>query len=211
MHKSSMMKMEYFKKSYLNSNEELKILDIGSFDKTGNYNYKMVLNGNKWTYHGMDLKEGNNVDMVIENPYDWKEIGKDTYDVVVTGQALEHMEFFWLTMEEINRVLKPGGLCCIIVPSKGPIHKNPYDCYRFNEDGVRSLAKFVKFEILESGTTTDKISDPWYDSFVIAQKPGNISKANLKNMTNNIESKTDLENRMDDIENKMDLILEKLR
>ena len=78
------------------------------------------------------------------------------------------------------------------------IHKNPYDCYRFNEDGVRSLAKFVKFEILESGTTTDKISDPWYDSFVIAQKP-------------ETETKTDLENRMDNIEDKMDLILEKLR
>ena len=42
MHKSSMMKMEYFKDSYLNKNEELKILDVGSFDKTGNYNYKMI-------------------------------------------------------------------------------------------------------------------------------------------------------------------------
>ena len=153
-----MMKMEYFKDSYLNKNEELKILDVGSFDKTGTYNYKMV----------------------------------------VTGQALEHMEFFWLTMEQINKVLKPGGLCCIIVPSTGPVHRNPYDCYRFNEDGVRSLAKYVKFEILESGTTTDKISDPWYDSFVIARKPGPGSKG-------------DLENRMDDIEQKMDLILEKLQ
>ena len=193
-----MMKMEDFKKSYLNSNDELKILDIGSFDKTGSYNYKMILNGKKWTYQGMDLKEGNNVDIVVKDPYDWKEIEKNAYDVVVTGQALEHMEFFWLTMEEINRVLKPGGLCCIIVPSKGPIHKNPYDCYRFNEDGVRSLAKSVKFEILESGTTTDKISDPWYDSFMIARKPKEGSKANL-------------DNKMDNIESKMDLILEKLR
>ena len=71
MHKSSMMKMEDFKKSYLNSNDELKILDIGSFDKTGNYNYKMILNGKKWTYQGMDLKEGNNVDIVVKDPYDW--------------------------------------------------------------------------------------------------------------------------------------------
>ena len=152
----------------------------------------------KWSYTGLDLRKGNNVDIIIENAYDWKEIDENSYDVVVTGQALEHMEFFWLTMEQINKVLKPGGLCCIIVPSTGPVHRNPYDCYRFNEDGVRSLAKYVKFEILESGTTTDEISDPWYDSFVIARKPGPGSKE-------------DLENRMDDIEQKMDLILEKIQ
>lgn len=193
-----MMKMEYFKNSYLNVNDELKILDVGSFDKTGSYNYKMVLNEKNWKYTGLDLREGNNVDIIIENAYDWNELEENTYDVVVTGQALEHMEFFWLTMEQINKVLKPGGLCCIIVPSKGPVHRNPLDCYRFNEDGVRSLAKYVKFEILESGTTTDEISNPWYDSFVIAKKPGHGSKS-------------DLENRMDNIEEKMDLILEKLQ
>lgn len=193
-----MMKMEYFKDSYLNKNEELKILDVGSFDKTGTYNYKMVLNEKKWSYTGLDLRKGNNVDIIIENAYDWKEIDENSYDVVVTGQALEHMEFFWLTMEQINKVLKPGGLCCIIVPSKGPVHRNPYDCYRFNEDGVRSLAKYVNFDILDAGTTAKEVAKPWYDSYVIARKPSGE------------EVKNELENRMDDLEHKMDLILEKL-
>ena len=44
MHKSSYLKMQYFKETYLNPNEELKILDIGSFDKDGNYNYGLILN-----------------------------------------------------------------------------------------------------------------------------------------------------------------------
>ena len=198
MHKSSYLKMQYIKEKYLNPNLELKILDIGSFDKTGDYNYGKILNEKKWTYQGLDLKPGNNVDIIVENAYDWSEIEENSYDVVVSGQALEHMEFFWLTMEQINKVLKPGGLCCIIVPSKGPVHKNPYDCYRFNEDGVRSLVKYVKFDILESGTTTDEISDPWYDSFVIARKPGGKVIQN------------ELEDRIDNVERKMDLILEKL-
>lgn len=197
MHKSSMIKMKYFKDSYLSPDEELKILDVGSFDKTGEYNYSMVLNEKNWTYTGLDLREGNNVDVVIENPYEWNEIEENTYDVVVTGQALEHIEFFWLTMEQINKVLKPGGLCCIIVPSTGPVHRNPYDCYRFHEDGVKSLAKYVKFDILESGINTDEISKPWYDSYVIARKP----ESGREN---------DLENRIDAMENKIDLILEKL-
>lgn len=198
MHKSSMMKMEYFKNNYLNPSAELKILDIGAFDKTGNFNYGRVLNEEKWTYNGLDLQAGNNVDIVLKDPYNWEEIKEDSYDVVVSGQTLEHAEFFWITMEEIKRVLKPGGLCCIIVPSSGPVHRNPVDCYRFNENGVRSLAKYVKFDILESGTNEDKVSHPWYDSFVIARNP----PAN---------GKSELENRIENIENKVDLILNKLQ
>ena len=198
MHKSSMLKMEYFKNNYLNPNDELKILDIGSFDRTGENNYSQILNEMKWDYKGLDLKEGNNVDIIVENPYDWQEIEANSFDVIVSGQALEHIQFFWLTMEQINRVLKPGGLCCIIVPSKGPVHRNPYDCYRFNEDGVISLAKYVKFDILESGTTQEQNSHPWYDSYIIAKKPEKDSPADLKN-------------RMDDIEQKMDLILRKIQ
>ena len=192
------MKMEYFKNNYLNPSVELKILDIGSFDKTGNFNYGTLLNEENWTYEGLDLRDGNNVDIIIKNPYNWEEIEDDSYDVVICGQTLEHVEFFWKTMEEISRILKPGGLCCIIVPSSGPVHKNPLDCYRFNENGVKSLAKYVKFDILESGTNNDGISHPWYDSFLIARKPSE-------------DSATELENRIGNIENKVDLILNKLK
>ena len=95
MHKSSYLKMKYFKNTYLNPNEELNILDIGSFDKTNDFNYGLILNEKKWTYHGLDLREGNNIDIVVENPYDWKDKVKDeSYDVVVSGQAFEHIEFF---------------------------------------------------------------------------------------------------------------------
>ena len=197
MHKSSYSKMKYFKNAYLNPNQKLKILDIGSFDKGGDFNYGIILNENKWTYQGLDMREGNNIDIVVENPYEWSEIEDESYDLIVSGQAFEHIEFFWLTLDEIKRVLKPGGLLILIVPSSGPVHKNPYDCYRFNEDGVRAMAKYIKFDILESGTNLDEISDPWYDSYVVARKPGG-------------ENKNDLEERMDDIERKMDLILEKL-
>ena len=163
--------MQYFKDTYLDTNVELKILDIGSFDKDGNYNYGLILNEEKWTYHGLDLKEGNNIDIIVESPYDWKEIKDESYDLVVTGQAFEHIEFFWLTLEEIKRVLKPGGLLFIIAPSAGPVHKNPYDCYRFNDTAMKAMARYIKFQIIEYGTNFDEVSNPWYDSFLVAKKP----------------------------------------
>lgn len=170
MHKSSYLKMRYFKNTYLNPNDELKILDIGSFDKDGNYNYGKILNEKNWTYHGLDMKPGNNVDIIVENPYDWKEIKDESYDLIVSGQAFEHIEYFWLTLEEIKRVLKPNGLFFLIVPSTGPVHKNPYDCYRFNANAMKAMAKYINFSVLEFGTNFNEISAPWYDTFLVAMK-----------------------------------------
>lgn len=198
MHRSSYQKMQYFKDTYLNPNDEIKILDIGSFDKDGNYNYGLILNEKNWTYHGLDLRPGNNIDIVVESPYDWKEVENESYDLIVTGQAFEHMEFFWLTLEEVKRVLKPGGLFFIIVPSTGPVHRNPYDCYRFNEGAMKAMAKYVNFNIIEYGTNFDEVSDPWYDSFLVARKPASTTV-------------DELNNRMDLMEHKVDLILSKLK
>ena len=186
--------MTYFKENYLNPKDDLKILDIGSFDKSGDYNYGLILNEEKWTYHGLDLKEGNNVHIVVEDSYDWNEIKDKTYDVIVSGQAFEHIEYFWLTLEQIKRVLKPGGLFCLIVPSSGPVHRNPYDCYRFNQDAMKAMAKYINFTILETGNNTNS---KWKDSYLIAKKP---EKGTLD----------DLEYKMDNLENKLDLIMSKL-
>ena len=198
MHKSSYLKMQYFKETYLNPNEELKILDIGSFDKDGNYNYGLILNEKKWTYHGLDLKQGNNIDIVVENAYDWEdEIEDETYDLVISGQAFEHIEFFWLTLEQVKRVLKPGGLFFLIVPSTGPVHKNPYDCYRFNKNAMKAMAKYINLRVIEYGTNFDKISDPWYDTFLVAKKSENTDI-------------DDLEHKMDSLERKVDILMKKL-
>lgn len=197
MHKSSFMKMQYFKDTYLNPEDSLKILDIGSFDRGGNYNYGIILNEKKWKYQGLDLKEGNNVDIIVKDAYNWNEIEDETYDVIVSGQAFEHIEFWWITLEEIKRVLKPNGLFFLIVPSTGPVHKNPYDCYRFNENAMKAMAKYVNFQLIEYGKNGDKISDPWYDTFLVAKKP----------KTTNMEY---FENKIDTLERKLDLIMKKI-
>lgn len=175
MHQSSMLSMQRFKDKYLsNAQKKLKILDIGSQDIYGSY--KDIFIGNEFNYTGADLAPGKNVDLIIEEPYNWKNIKSNSYDVVISGQAFEHIEYFWITMSEIERVLKPAGLCCLIAPSSGYEHKYPLDCWRIFPDGFNSLAKLFKFNIIESYMFKDydKITDDsgtWQDSVIILEKP----------------------------------------
>ena len=127
--------MEKFKNQYLDKSTNLKILDVGSYDSNNPpYNYGLLFKEKNWKYWGMDIKKGSNVDIVVKDIYNWVEIENESYDIVISGQAFEHMDYFWKAAEEMTRILKPNGYLCIIVPSAGPVHRNPVDCYRFKED-----------------------------------------------------------------------------
>lgn len=67
MHKSSFQSMEKFKNNYLNTEDSLNILDIGSYDASDtSYNYGRFLREDNWKYRGMDIQEGPNVDIVVQ-------------------------------------------------------------------------------------------------------------------------------------------------
>lgn len=177
MHQSSYALMGQFFDAYIRprGSVPLKILDVGSQDINGSYS--TLCTDPAWVYQGLDMAPGKNVDIVVDDPYHWANVDDDYYDFVISGQALEHVEFPWETMREITRVLKPGGLCCIIVPSAGPVHRYPLDCYRFYRDGMIALANWAGLEVVKAWTDenpspmyTDS-SPLWKDSILIARKP----------------------------------------
>ncbi len=170
-----MDKMELFRKRYLNGQEdrELTVFDLGSMAVGGSY--RAIFSKERWRYTGLDLTKGENVDLVLSDPYNWLEIDSESVDVLVSGQAFEHIEYFWETIREIARILKPGGLCCIIAPSGGPEHKYPVDCWRFYPDGFRALSRYAGLELLEvttqwkpEGYSDD--SDMWQDTMFVGRK-----------------------------------------
>jgi len=176
MHLSSIDKMKFFRDKYLSGQEGafLKILDLGSMEIGGSY--RSIFDEEKWEYTGMDLMPGKNVDIVLSDPYNWLEIKSNSVDVFISGQTFEHIEYFWRTMSEITRVLKPGALCCLIAPSGGPEHRYPVDCWRFYPDGFKALARYAGLEVLEVGTQWESKgysdgSDGWADTMLVAGKP----------------------------------------
>ena len=175
MHNSSLLRMKWFKDTYLHTNKRYKVLDIGSYGLNGTY--REIFNEKNFSYFGLDIQKGPNVDIVPENIYDWKEIEDDEFDVIISGQAFEHIEFFWVTMEEIARVLKKNGLVCIIAPHGFGEHRCPVDCWRFFSDGMVALARWTNLTVLHAHTNSGPSfrHHRWFsknaaDSLLVAKK-----------------------------------------
>ncbi|MFM9914934.1 MAG: methyltransferase domain-containing protein [Rhizobacter sp.] len=159
MHSSSLQHVRQLVHQHLSDKSILKVIDIGSYDVNGSYKPMFVRDG--WTYTGVDLAAGPNVDVVLLSPYRLP-FPSYSVDVIVSGQAFEHVEFFWLTWLEMVRVLKPGGLIFLLAPSRGPEHRFPQDCWRFYPDGYRALATYGDLEMVS--VTTDWAEHPEPDS-----------------------------------------------
>jgi SAM-dependent methyltransferase len=176
MHQSSMAAMSTFVADHLagRRHESLRILDVGSMDVNGSY--RTFFDAPNWTYTGLDLAPGAGVDIVVDQPYRWSSLRPASYDVVVSGQAFEHFEFPWVSMVEVARVLRPGGLVCLVVPSGGYEHRYPLDCWRYYPDGIAALARWADLEVVSATTNWEPGEDwaddssLWKDTVLVARK-----------------------------------------
>lgn len=74
----------------------------------------------------------------------------DKFDAIVCMSALEHIEEFDLALNEIHRVLKPGGKLLLNVPWLFPFHGAPFDFFRFSSHALQNRLNdkfdFIVFE-----------------------------------------------------------------
>jgi SAM-dependent methyltransferase len=155
-----------------------RVLDVGSYDCNGTY--KKIFSGMNFIYNGMDINKGPNVDIVCYNSYDWSNISDNSYDLVISGQCLEHVPMPWVWIREVSRVCVPGGYVVLIAPWRAPYHKAPVDCWRILPDGAEALLKWgnlVPVEITmerhaETLDDTEQSGKSWGDDTIItARKP----------------------------------------
>jgi SAM-dependent methyltransferase len=145
--------MSRFAAEYLSRWRRSDILDIGAYDVNGTY--REIFNKRRWSYTGADIEAGPNVDLMLADPYDWQ-LGRE-WDVVVSGQTLEHVAKPWLWIQELAAALRPGGICCVIAPHTYHFHEHPIDAWRVWPEGMRGLfehAGLVTGELRVNDTDT---------------------------------------------------------
>ncbi len=177
MHDSAFEKARVLRAAYLAPYEasRLTVLDVGSaVVADGHRSNREAMTNPNWTYVGLDIEAAPNVDVVVAEPYDWREVADASVDVVTCSQVFEHTEFFWVTILEIGRILKPNGIAIVIAPGSGPLHRYPQDCWRFYDDGLPALAKWGGLSVVESRVQWSPVypkGSQWRDAAIVLQRP----------------------------------------
>lgn len=145
MHIESYEAMQTFEREHASKSKEKKVIDIGSLDVNGSF--RNIFDG--YEYLGLDILKGKNVDIVSESPYEYP-IDDESFDIVISGNTMEHVKAIWRWVIELKRILKRGGLLCITTPHSLPEHRYPVDCWRVLPDGMRALLQgHAGLDILE--------------------------------------------------------------
>lgn len=163
MHESSLNAMRRFHERYVAKLSQPRILEVGSLDVNGSY--REIFSQTPCEYVGVDVIDGPGVDLVVQ-PWRWSVFDDSDFDVVISGQCLEHDKKFWLTLGEIGRVLSPGGVVCVIAPSLTKYH-HPPDYWRFMQDAPLVWAELIGVIAL---TTHVKRKPPHGDAVLIGKK-----------------------------------------
>lgn len=123
------------------------ILDAGAGESV----YKKLFS--HCEYKAIDLAVGEsrwnyaNLDYVA--PLHKMPIEDNVFDAILCTQVLEHLEWPRQSVEEMYRVLKPGGKLVMTVPMSHPEHQIPYDFFRYTSYGLESICKNAGFRDTE--------------------------------------------------------------
>lgn len=86
------------------------------------------------------------------------------FDSVFSSEVLEHLPHPGDMLDELARVLKPGGRILVTVPFSWNEHEAPYDFTRFTSFGLRNIFEEAGFNVLrlrKSGNFARVIFQLW--------------------------------------------------
>lgn len=118
------------------------VLDFGA----GQQKYRSLFAVRARSYTALDIDPQPGIDIVgdvLEPP-----IPDASYDTVVSNQVMEHVRKPWVMVQQIARILRPGGRCILTAPFTAPFHAHPHDYFRFTEEGMRSLVEDAGLEVI---------------------------------------------------------------
>ena len=88
----------------------------------------------------------------------------DRFDLVVSFQVIEHIKNDKLFLQEIYRVLKPGGIALITTPNiKKTLTRNPWHIREYTAPGLSALAREIFDDVTIKGITGNETVMAYYE------------------------------------------------
>lgn len=141
---------------------DLKVLEIGP-DELPSSTYRRIVGAPSLTWHTLDIRTDPDLTYGGADEYSFP-VDDDLYDIVLSGQVIEHVPKVWVWIREVARVCAPGGRVIIINPVTWPYHEAPVDCWRIYPEGMRALYDEAGLEVLLS--TFESLETPRYPEHV---------------------------------------------
>ena len=141
-----------------------QVIEVGSMNFNGSLRTHIESLGPS-SYVGVDFIAGNGVDVVCDAGDLKTRFGKDSFDVVISTEMLEHAEDWRGAVQSMKRVLRAGGIFLLTARGPGfPLHGYPHDWHRFTVNDMRRIFADFKIDALEA--------DPQFPGFLLfARKP----------------------------------------
>ncbi|MDP8911927.1 MAG: class I SAM-dependent methyltransferase [Actinomycetota bacterium] len=111
--------------------------------------YRGLVGRETSTWDTLDLASRTDVSLTFRATSEYSfPVPDDSYDIVLSGQVIEHVRKIWTWMHEVARVCRPGGLVVTINPVSWHYHPAPVDCWRIYPEGMRALCEDAGLEVV---------------------------------------------------------------
>ena len=146
------------------------VLEIGSYQVAGQEDLadlRELFPGKP--YVGLDMRPGPGVDLVADAqalPHADASLG-----TVIAMNTLEHVPRFWRALDEIRRVLRPGGALLLSCPFYFHIHSFPSDYWRFTPEALELLLEDYPSKLIGWHGPVKRPSNVWALAFRDGRPP----------------------------------------
>lgn len=134
MHLNSKLLFEKYAKPLFKNH--MRVLEIGPNQHPSAY--KQIVDNSTINWETIDIFKSDKLTYIAENEYKFP-IADNTFDIVVSGQVIEHVKKIWVWIKELSRVCKVGGYVVTVNPVSWPYHEAPVDCWRIYPEGMKAL------------------------------------------------------------------------
>lgn len=136
-----------------------KLLDFGCGSKP----YKSLFSVSEYIGTDIAVSGHDHRHEAIDVYYDGKTLPfpDASFDSIFSSEVFEHVFNLPEILEELYRVLKPGGHLLVTLPFVWDEHEIPYDFARYTSFGIRHILQEKGFTVVAQWKTTNYVATLW--------------------------------------------------
>jgi len=157
MHANSILIFEKYALKYFRPN--MRILEIGP-DKFPS-SYKTIVGIDSINWDTLDIYKNPNLTYSATEELHYP-IQDNQYDIILSGNVLEHVPKVWIWIKELARICKEGGLIITVNPVYLGYHPHPVDCWRAFPEGMKALYEEAGIKVILLLYETLDVLNPRY-------------------------------------------------